>query len=146
MPDGPSVIRAVDVRGDADIHPEADSDDADEFVPYRLGTQDPAEGNESPNERSTRGASLAAVGLGMWEAHTSGFGSKLLAKMGYVAGAGLGIRGRSEHQSWTRVACVHDACIPARHASFIIGNWMLESKLLRCSFERMGQIRDGTWQ
>lgn len=30
------------------------------------------------------------VKLGSWEAHTSGFGSKILKKLGYVAGKGLG--------------------------------------------------------
>ena len=38
------------------------------------------------------GSTATVAGLGEWEMHTRGVGSRLLAKMGYIAGQGLGKR------------------------------------------------------
>lgn len=58
--------------GDRLLDKDTDSLDTEEFAPFEIGGQDMAD----------------------WEKHTRGFGSKLMAKMGYVRGHGLGSRGQ----------------------------------------------------
>lgn len=45
-------------------------------------------------ERAPRHPSSYAADFGAFEAHTTGFGSRLMRRMGYVEGGGLGPNGR----------------------------------------------------
>uniref|UniRef100_A0A1W7RC50 Tuftelin-interacting protein 11 n=2 Tax=Crotalinae TaxID=8710 RepID=A0A1W7RC50_AGKCO len=57
-----------------------------EAVPKKLKTG----GNFKPSQKGFVGGSKSFVDFGSWERHTKGIGQKLLQKMGYVPGRGLG--------------------------------------------------------
>ncbi|XP_054852639.1 tuftelin-interacting protein 11 [Eublepharis macularius] len=57
-----------------------------EFVPKKLKTG----GNFKPSQKSFAGGTKSFMDFGSWERHTKGIGQKLLQKMGYVPGRGLG--------------------------------------------------------
>ncbi|XP_057968344.1 uncharacterized protein LOC131157905 [Malania oleifera] len=56
-----------------------------------IGTVDSEEKNDTKNENA---GGDSASKLGAFEVHTKGFGSKMMAKMGFVEGAGLGKDGQ----------------------------------------------------
>lgn len=47
-------------------------------------------GNFKPSQKGFMGGSKSFGDFGSWERHTKGIGQKLLQKMGYVPGRGLG--------------------------------------------------------
>ncbi|XP_043831797.1 tuftelin-interacting protein 11 isoform X2 [Dromiciops gliroides] len=78
---------------------EADEEDSDEeeksvkqdefakdFGPKKLKTG----GNFKPSQKGFVGGAKSFTDFGSWERHTKGIGQKLLQKMGYVPGKGLG--------------------------------------------------------
>ena len=59
--------------------------------------EEEGDGEEDETRRSRRAArhpSSYAADFGAFEAHTTGFGSRLMRRMGYVEGGGLGPEGR----------------------------------------------------
>ena len=52
------------------------------------------EATEDGEQRTARHPSSYAADFGAFEAHTTGFGSRLMRRMGYVEGGGLGPEGR----------------------------------------------------
>ncbi|CAH6778721.1 tuftelin-interacting protein 11 [Phodopus roborovskii] len=78
---------------------EADSDDSDddekpakqEDFPKDLGPKKlKTGGNFKPSQKGFAGGTKSFMDFGSWERHTKGIGQKLLQKMGYVPGRGLG--------------------------------------------------------
>lgn len=47
-------------------------------------------GNFKPSQKGFVGGTKSFMDFGSWERHTKGIGQKLLQKMGYVPGRGLG--------------------------------------------------------
>lgn len=47
-------------------------------------------GNFKPSQKGFAGGTKSFMDFGSWERHTKGIGQKLLQKMGYVPGRGLG--------------------------------------------------------
>ncbi|XP_068019378.1 tuftelin-interacting protein 11 [Melanerpes formicivorus] len=71
---------------DEDEKPVKQEEIPKEFVPKKLKTG----GNFKPSQKGFVGGSKSFVDFGSWERHTKGIGQKLLQKMGYVPGRGLG--------------------------------------------------------
>lgn len=78
---------------------EADSEDSDaeekpvkqEDFPKDLGPKKlKTGGNFKPSQKGFAGGTKSFMDFGSWERHTKGIGQKLLQKMGYVPGRGLG--------------------------------------------------------
>ncbi|CAO2629059.1 Tuftelin-interacting protein 11 [Lemmus lemmus] len=78
---------------------EGDSDDSDddekpvkqEDFPKDLGPKKlKTGGNFKPSQKGFAGGTKSFMDFGSWERHTKGIGQKLLQKMGYVPGRGLG--------------------------------------------------------
>ncbi|NXR41300.1 TFP11 protein, partial [Zosterops hypoxanthus] len=75
-----------DEDSDDDEKPVKQEEIPKEFVPKKLKTG----GNFKPSQKGFAGGSKSFVDFGSWERHTKGIGQKLLQKMGYVPGRGLG--------------------------------------------------------
>ncbi|NXH92517.1 TFP11 protein, partial [Edolisoma coerulescens] len=75
-----------DEDSDDDEKPVKQEEIPKEFVPKKLKTG----GNFKPSQKGFVGGSKSFVDFGSWERHTKGIGQKLLQKMGYVPGRGLG--------------------------------------------------------
>ncbi|XP_020657513.3 tuftelin-interacting protein 11 [Pogona vitticeps] len=71
---------------DEDEKPAKQEEHAKEFVPKKLKTG----GNFKPSQKGFIGGTKSFMDFGSWERHTKGIGQKLLQKMGYVPGRGLG--------------------------------------------------------
>ncbi|KFV77367.1 Tuftelin-interacting protein 11 [Dryobates pubescens] len=71
---------------DEDEKPVKQEEIPKEFVPKKLKTG----GNFKPSQKGFVGGTKSFVDFGSWERHTKGIGQKLLQKMGYVPGRGLG--------------------------------------------------------
>ncbi|XP_077986084.1 zinc finger CCCH-type with G patch domain-containing protein-like [Glandiceps talaboti] len=72
---------------DAIVPVESTDDDSDDEETHQYEDDDQEESESIDTEWKPSGASRV---LGDWEAHTKGFGSKMMAKMGYKIGEGLG--------------------------------------------------------
>lgn len=53
-------------------------------------------GNFKPSQKGFSGGTKSFMDFGSWERHTKGIGQKLLQKMGYVPGRGLGKNAQGE--------------------------------------------------
>lgn len=53
-------------------------------------------GNFKPSQKGFAGGTKSFMDFGSWERHTKGIGQKLLQKMGYVPGRGLGKNAQGE--------------------------------------------------
>ncbi|GAB1600587.1 zinc finger CCCH-type with G patch domain-containing protein-like [Argonauta hians] len=71
-----------------EIDDDDDDDDSEEDI------SDGADGDGSPMLKYITPKTTMA--LGQWEAHTKGIGSRLMSKMGYIAGQGLGRNGQGK--------------------------------------------------
>ncbi|XP_033923986.1 tuftelin-interacting protein 11 [Melopsittacus undulatus] len=77
---------ASDEDSDEDEKPVKQEEIPKEFVSKKLKTG----GNFKPSQKGFGGGTKSFVDFGSWERHTKGIGQKLLQKMGYVPGRGLG--------------------------------------------------------
>ena len=90
----------LDLKDILPLH-STDSDSSDEELVEEDIVNDDS-GDDSSEEdmlpRYLMGSNQTNEALGVWEEHTRGIGSKLMAKMGYIVGQGLGKRsqGRAE--------------------------------------------------
>lgn len=71
---------------DADEKPVKQEDFPKDLGPKKLKTG----GNFKPSQKGFSGGTKSFMDFGSWERHTKGIGQKLLQKMGYVPGRGLG--------------------------------------------------------
>ncbi|XP_012869860.1 PREDICTED: tuftelin-interacting protein 11 [Dipodomys ordii] len=71
---------------DEEEKPVRQEDFPKDFGPKKLKTG----GNFKPSQKGFAGGSKSFMDFGSWERHTKGIGQKLLQKMGYVPGRGLG--------------------------------------------------------
>ncbi|XP_060106869.1 tuftelin-interacting protein 11 [Heteronotia binoei] len=76
----------LDEDSDEDEKPLKQEEAPKEFVPKKLKTG----GNFKPSQKGFVGGTKSFLDFGSWERHTKGIGQKLLQKMGYVPGRGLG--------------------------------------------------------
>ncbi|KAF7240762.1 Tuftelin-interacting protein 11 [Varanus komodoensis] len=82
----PAGDEITDEDSDEDEKPVKQEEIPKEFVPKKLKTG----GNFKPSQKGFVGGARPVTDLGSWERHTKGIGQKLLQKMGYVPGRGLG--------------------------------------------------------
>ncbi|XP_070936416.1 tuftelin-interacting protein 11 [Macaca nemestrina] len=71
---------------DDEERPVKQDDFPKDFGPRKLKTG----GNFKPSQKGFAGGTKSFMDFGSWERHTKGIGQKLLQKMGYVPGRGLG--------------------------------------------------------
>nr|XP_036849314.1 tuftelin-interacting protein 11-like [Manis javanica] len=71
---------------DDEEKPVKQDDFPKDFGPKKLKTG----GNFKPSQKGFAGGTKSFMDFGSWERHTKGIGQKLLQKMGYVPGRGLG--------------------------------------------------------
>ncbi|XP_074869059.1 tuftelin-interacting protein 11 [Carettochelys insculpta] len=76
----------IEDDSDEDEKPVKQEEVPKEFVPKKLKTG----GNFKPSQKGFVGGTKSFMDFGSWERHTKGIGQKLLQKMGYVPGRGLG--------------------------------------------------------
>uniref|UniRef100_A0A8D0E6M9 Tuftelin-interacting protein 11 n=1 Tax=Salvator merianae TaxID=96440 RepID=A0A8D0E6M9_SALMN len=82
----PAADEMTDDDSDEDEKPVKQEEAPKEFVPKKLKTG----GNFKPSQKGFIGGTKSFMDFGSWERHTKGIGQKLLQKMGYVPGRGLG--------------------------------------------------------
>ncbi|XP_028566243.2 tuftelin-interacting protein 11 isoform X1 [Podarcis muralis] len=82
----PAADEITDEDSDEDEKPLKQEEIPKEFVPKKLKTG----GNFKPSQKGFIGGTKSFMDFGSWERHTKGIGQKLLQKMGYVPGRGLG--------------------------------------------------------
>lgn len=63
-------------------------------------------GNFKPSQKGFAGGTKSFMDFGSWERHTKGIGQKLLQKMGYVPGRGLGKNAQGEAGAREEWGCV----------------------------------------
>ncbi|TFK13980.1 Tuftelin-interacting protein 11 [Platysternon megacephalum] len=76
----------IEEDSDEDEKPIKQEEFPKEFVSKKLKTG----GNFKPSQKGFIGGTKSFMDFGSWERHTKGIGQKLLQKMGYVPGRGLG--------------------------------------------------------
>lgn len=70
-------------------------------------------GNFKPSQKGFAGGTKSFMDFGSWERHTKGIGQKLLQKMGYVPGRGLGKNAQGE-------AGARSECVEGKHRGALI--------------------------
>lgn len=68
-------------------------DDVDSAEDEKEEWSESESGTESVDEEVIRANNRIARNFGIWQEHTTGFGAKMMKKMGYVEGQGLGLKG-----------------------------------------------------
>ncbi|XP_064457349.1 zinc finger CCCH-type with G patch domain-containing protein-like [Ornithodoros turicata] len=128
------AIPLPDQGGASDSETDDDCDDGDVTNSCGVVANDDEDDNDVPLVIWVP-AENAGQPLGSWEKHTRGIASKLMEKMGYVWGQGLGIRGNGRTEPVEAVVLPQgkslDKCMELREKNMTQDSVKIQRKMLR---------------
>ena len=108
----------------------SDEDDEDSSSEFSADEDDDDDSQFTPRclEENSLGASKEPGSFGFWEKHTRGIGSRLMEKMGYVLGSGLGKEGEGRIDPGTVSAQAYELefCVIKKFLNFLFNPLQLK--------------------